>query len=230
MEQKFGFTKISSAEFTNWLSTIKITRMIKGVQQHHTFSPNYSSSADHFHVQKGMKDFHVNQRGFSDIAQHFSIFKDGTIVTGRDLNMIPAGIKGNNTGYIWIENVGNFNLGGDSMTEEQKAAIILVTSELFKKLKLPLHTQSLVYHHWFDLDTGKRTNGAGNTKTCPGTAFFGGNKVADCEENFLPLVSRKSGIPISAGLRDIDGEAQTEEPTFESPEDFQDVDESFPSL
>jgi hypothetical protein len=26
-------------------------------------------------------------------------------------------------------------------------------------------------------------------KTCPGTGFFGGNKVADCQANFLPLVS-----------------------------------------
>jgi hypothetical protein len=225
MEQKFGFTKISTSEFANWLSNVSIDRKIKGVQQHHTWSPNYNSGSDQFQIQKAMKDFHVRDRGFTDIAQHFSIFKDGSIVTGRDLNMTPAGIKGNNTGYICIENVGNFDLGKDSMTEEQRAAIVLLTSELFKKLQLNLNSQTLVYHHWFDLDSGKRTNGSGNTKTCPGTGFFGGNTVEKCEQDFLPLISKKSGIPII-----VPRGIEKSKPTFESPEDYQDVDESYLSL
>jgi hypothetical protein len=225
METKSGFTKIATNEFSDWLSGLTVTRKIKGVQQHHTWSPNYQSGLNHFQIQKAMKDFHVQQRGFSDIAQHFSIFKDGSILTGRSLDMTPAGIKGNNTGYFCIENVGDFNTGKDLMTEEQKAAIILVTAELIKKFGLKLNTQTLVYHHWFDLDTGRRTNGSGNTKTCPGTFFFGGNKVEDCEQHFLPLVAEKSGIPVShtRGIAD-------DEPTFESPEDLQDVDEVYPQV
>ena len=223
MEKKSGFTKIATNEFSDWLSGVTVTRKIKGVQQHHTWSPNYGSGLNHFQIQKGMKDFHVQQRGFSDIAQHFSIFKDGSILTGRGMDIPPAGIKGNNTGYFCIEHVGDFNKGKDLMTEEQQAAIVLVSAELIKKFRLPLNTLTIVYHHWFDLDTGKRTNGSGNTKTCPGTFFFGGNKPEDCEQNFLPLISEKSGIPISRprGIYD--------EPTFESPEDSQDVDEVYPA-
>ncbi len=225
MEPKFGFTKVSPAEFSNWLSSISITRKIIGIQQHHTWRPNYASGSDSFKIQKSMKDFHVGERGFSDIAQHFSIFKDGSIVTGRSLNMTPAGIKGRNTGWICIENVADFDSGKDAMTEAQKEAIILVTSELFKRFELELNTDTLIYHHWFDLDSGRRTNGTGNTKTCPGTGFFGGNKVNNCEQNFLPLISKQSGIPITVS-RDM----ETDEPTFESPEDSQDVDEIYPSL
>ena len=88
MENKSGFTKIATNEFSDWLSHVTLTRTIKGVQQHHTWSPNYGSGLNHFQIQKGMKDFHIQQRGFSDIAQHFSIFKDGSILTGRGLDML----------------------------------------------------------------------------------------------------------------------------------------------
>jgi hypothetical protein len=227
MEKKLGFTKIGLSEFEGWLTHVTISRTIKAIQQHHTWSPNYSSfnGNNHFQVQKNMKDFHVEERHFSDIAQHFTIFPDGVILTGRDINTTPAGIKGFNTGCICIENVGNFDAGNDQMTEEQKQAIVLVNAELCKKLNLKLDTNSIVYHHWFNLDTGVRNNGTGNNKTCPGTTFFGGNTVKSCSDNFLPLIWEKSGIQIS------DKEVfQDEAPTFQSEEDYQDVDEVYPSL
>ena len=55
----------------------------------------------------------------------------------------------------------------------------------------------MVYHHWFDLNTGARTNGTGTTKSCPGTAFFGGNSVGHAQRNFLPRVrALLDGAPI----------------------------------
>ena len=50
---------------------------------------------------------------------------------------------------------------------------------------------SWVYHHWYDLNTGVRTNGTGITKTCPGTMFFSGNTVAAAEANFIPVIKQQ---------------------------------------
>ena len=79
------------------------------------------------------------------------------------------------------------------MKPEQQAAVIGLTAALAKAFAVPLDTNHVLYHHWYDLDTGRRTDGTGNTKTCPGSAFFGGNRVADCQANFLPLVSARLG-------------------------------------
>jgi uncharacterized protein YraI len=135
-----------------------------------------------------MQNFHKNVNGWLDIAQHFSIFPDGTIVTGRDLELSPACIFGFNAHSICIENVGNFDAGGDTMRPEHRAATVQVTAALCKRFNVPVNADRVVYHHWFDLGTGARTNGSGMTKTCPGTTFFGGNTVQDAERNFLPLV------------------------------------------
>ncbi len=76
------------------------------------------------------------------------------------------------------------------MTPEQRRCIIAVNALLCQEFRLPVNTSTIVYHHWYDRDTGKRNDGAGNNKSCPGSNFFGGNKVKDCETNFLPLVSQ----------------------------------------
>jgi uncharacterized protein YraI len=62
-----------------------------------------------------------------------------------------------------------------------------------KRFAIPLNTDRVVYHHWFNLSTGARTDGSGQTKSCPGTAFFGGNNVADAQRSFLPLVRAALG-------------------------------------
>ena len=58
---------------------------------------------------------------------------------------------------------------------------------LCEKFDLPINTDSIVYHHWWTA-AGKRTNGFGAAKSCPGTNFFGGNSVEACETNFIPLI------------------------------------------
>lgn len=200
MNAKYGFDKLSIAEFKSWISVTSVTRMITRIQEHHTWSPNYASfsGSNHFEMQKSMKEHHVGRNGWSDIGQHFSIFPDGMIVTGRPMNTAPACIYGNNAGSICIENVGNFDAGKDVMSAVQSDAIVQVTGALATRFNLnPVTTNNVVYHHWFDLNTGARTDGAGITKSCPGSAFFGGNTVAACQSNFLPLVQAAMGNSIT---------------------------------
>jgi SH3-like domain-containing protein len=192
METKYGFTKIGLSEFLNWIDEQRVGRTILTIQQHHTFMPSYRefNGSNHFELQKGMKNYHVGQNGFSDIAQHFTIFPDGAILTGRSLDVNPAGIKNRNSGAICIENLGDFDIGQDNMLQEQKDSIVQVTAALCKKFNLVVNSNSIVYHHWFRLSDGFRNDGAGGNKSCPGTNFFGGNKVVNCEANFLPLVNQ----------------------------------------
>jgi hypothetical protein len=176
-------------EFASFIGK-PVTRPITSVQNHHTAEPSYNEfkGTNHFALLAGMKNFHVSARGFTDIAQNLTTFPDGTIAICRPMDIKPAGIKGANTGAICIEHVGNFDKNQDQMTPAQRDCILKMNALLVRRFKLKVDTNALVYHHWFDLDSGQRRNGLGNVKSCPGTNFFGGNKVADCEANFLPLV------------------------------------------
>lgn len=193
MEIKLGFTKMSPKEFETYISNLKIARTILFIQQHHTYIPSYIhfKGSNHFDLQKGMKNTHINVNGWGDIGQHFTIFPDGSILTGRSIEKSPACISGNNGNAICIENLGNFDDGGDEMTEAQRNAIVIVTAALCKKFRFIPDTKNIVYHHWFNLSTGVRNNGLGNNKSCPGTNFFGGNKVDDCKTHFIPLIKQK---------------------------------------
>jgi len=190
MTSKLGFTKLSISEFEQWIANLKVAKTILYIQQHHTWNPSYISfkNDNHFELQLAMKNYHVNNHGWMDIGQHFTTFPDGSILTGRSLEQTPACIFGFNANAICIENLGNFDLGKDTMTAAHKETIVRMTAALCKKFNIPVNSQKIVYHHWFNLSTGERNNGTKNNKTCPGTNFFGGNKVADCEKNFLPLV------------------------------------------
>lgn len=201
METKNGFIKMSLAEFENWIAQYKVGRTIMKIQQHHTYIPSYVhfTGFNHFERQLAMKNHHVNQNGWADIGQHFTIFPDGEVMTGRSLEKSPACITNQNANAICIENLGNFDIDGDTMTAAQKSSIIGVTAALCKKFNLPPNSNTIVYHHWFRLDNGIRNDGAGSNKSCPGTNFFGGNKVEDFEQNFVPLVKgRISGGQIKS--------------------------------
>ncbi|MBN2349777.1 MAG: SH3 domain-containing protein [Bacteroidales bacterium] len=201
MEKKYGFQKMDIQEFKSYISDLDVNRAVFYIQQHHTYSPAYSlfNGNNHFDLQKGMKNHHVINNGWSDIGQHFSIFPDGTILTGRSLERSPAGIKGSNANAICIENLGNFDSGKDTMTSVQRDAIVEATATLCTKFNIAVNSDKILYHHWFNLTTGERNNGTGNNKSCPGTAFFGGNKVSDCENNFLPLIraANQAGGPVT---------------------------------
>ena len=177
-------------EFGKWLNDFKATRKIMHVQQHHTWLPQYSNFHDnHFKLCESMEAFH-RQRGFTEIAQNFTTFPDGRIMVCRSLNTMPAGIRKANGGGICIENVGNFDKGHDVMTDEQAETIVEMTKLLLGRFKLSPSQKTVVYHHWFDLNTGKLKPGdeSASDKTCPGTNFFKGNTKLAFEQHFLPLL------------------------------------------
>lgn len=190
MQTQGKFVLCSSNEFDNWLAAVKVSRTVTLIQNHHTWSPSYAhfSGSNHFALLRAMEDFHVKERGFDMIAQNLTTFPDGTVAVCRPLDRIPAGIKGANQKGICLEHLGNFDQGRDTMTFAQRDTVIRVNASLCHHFDLIPATSSIVYHHWYDLDSGTRTNGTGNTKSCPGTNFFGGNTVADAEAGFVPHV------------------------------------------
>lgn len=185
------FILLDLNEFEGWLADQKVVRRIGLVQQHHTYIPGYKhfKGDNHFALCQSMERSHL-ARGFAEIAQHFTSFPDGRIMVGRSLDKIPAGIKGANANGICIEHLGNFDKGGDKMTEAHRATILTMNKLLLKRFKLVASDQTIVYHHWYDLTLGKRIakEGTGSTKSCPGTNFFGGNTIAAANQSFIPLL------------------------------------------
>ncbi|WP_431785763.1 N-acetylmuramoyl-L-alanine amidase [Paenibacillus lactis] len=197
MQQQGQFILLNCHEFYEWLQQQTLTRTITLLQNHHTWAPNYTSfnGKNHFARLVAMKNYHVKTNGWSDIGQNITTFPDGMIAICRSFNVTPAGIKGANTGALCMEHIGNFDANGDSMSEEQKKTIAFINAALCEKLKLPITTEHIVYHHWYSSSgakvynfvNGKRLSGT-PAKSCPGTAFFKGNTVSDAKKNFIPLV------------------------------------------
>lgn len=201
-KEQDGFILMDFGGFIKWLRSQSIRRKVVRLQNHHTWRPDYSSfkNDNHIFLLKNMRFYHTEHNGWSDIAQNITTFPDGTVAVCRSFERKPVGIKGANTGSICIEHVGNFDSGGDEMTEAHKNTIIQLNALLCRAFGLTPNTDSIVYHHWWDLSTGKRTNGEGSTKSCPGTNFFGGNSVGSAETNLIPLVAKAySTIKIGKG-------------------------------
>ena len=194
MQQQGKFLLFSGVEFSNWLAGLTVVRKIMLIQNHHTWLPDYktfnSKPKNHFVLLQSMERSH-RERGFDEIAQNLTTFPDGTVAVCRSFEKIPAGIKGANAFGICTEHVGNFDTGKDVMSKAHRDMIVKINALLCKKFKLPIDTNSVVYHHWYDLTTGKRVkDGSPNTKTCPSTNFFGGNTVEACNKNFIPEVKK----------------------------------------
>lgn len=204
MIQNGNFLLMEISEFRDWLKQQTITRKIDRLQVHHTALPNYTTRKltnlialqDHFVCLNGMRNSHINNNGWSATGQNLTIFEDGKVALSldRDLNKTPAGIKGSNTGALCIEIIGFFDKGGDRMTEAQKEAVTHVYACLCEKLRLPINTDTIVYHAWYTA-TGLRLNDytpGKSSKSCPGTAFFGdGNTVAAAKKGFLPAILKE---------------------------------------
>ena len=181
MKKQGKFIEMSREEFFKWLMDLKVSRKITHIQEHHTYRPNYGDCKKHSNLElvENISKYH-KKLGWSAIGQHITTFPDGKIVVGEiSFNTDPAGIKGHNKGGICIENVGYFDKGQDTMTEEHKKTIIFVTAALHFKFNLPVNTSTCVYHAWFA------------SKTCPGTNFFGGNTKTAAEKYFYPLVNKQ---------------------------------------
>lgn len=189
MQQKYGFIMFDNIkEFENWLKSQNVTRKINRLQVHHMGMPDYScwKTDEHFRRQNNIKSFHKNTNGWSDIAQHFSIFPDGKIMTGRNLNLSPVGITGWNTGAICVEIYGNFDKGKDIMTAEQRESVLAFYSIACKVFNLPVNSTHIKPHAWFTSGgTCLGTYKAGQSrKTCPGTNFMGYGNTKEAFEKF----------------------------------------------
>lgn len=205
LAMKGQYILMTRDEFKDWIFNQKFTRKIGKIQQHHTYQPSYQqfNGFNQFDLLKGMEDYHVNGMGWSNISQQLTTFPDGTVAVGRPFNIPPEGSYGLlnkaamlaiESDALAIENVGNFDVGNNQMTAEQRETIITVTALLMLKFGLTPSVDSITYHHWWDINTGERVldNGEGHAvKTCPGTGFFGGNSTNSAINNFYPIVSDK---------------------------------------
>lgn len=221
MKSKYGFIRFDNiSEFKTWLNNKKITRTIKTLQVHHTWSPDYScffkgkSTEDELSRQKSMKDYHVNHNGWNDIAQQITIFPNGKIVTGRDLNKTPIGIKGWNTNSVCIEIYGNFDKGHDVMKQEQREAVIACYALLCKKLNItPSHYTIRPHCHFTAGGTyiGEYISSR-SAKTCPGTNFMGIGNSKSAMTVFIGWIKEYMINDTSSGINISN--TTTQEPTI----------------
>ncbi|WP_085991128.1 LysM peptidoglycan-binding domain-containing protein [Oceanobacillus senegalensis] len=189
---------MTKEEFRDWLINHAFTREIHVIQQHHTWKPSYRNflGDNHFQMLKSMQNHHMNQMGWSNIAQNITTFPDGKIAVSRPLNIAPEGSigpKANKHG-IAIEHIGNFDIGEDVMTKEQRDTIVYITALLSIKFELNPSIDTITYHHWWHYKTKKRVfdNAKSNeVKSCPGSNFFGGNSTESARKYFYPLVKEK---------------------------------------
>ncbi len=193
------FRVLTLPEFIDWLASVKATRKILLIQNHHTLDPDYKDFTGSNHIErlKAMASYHVNVRHFQTIAQNLTTFPDGKIGICRDLNTPPAGILGANEHGICIEHLGNFDRGHDQMTPEHRQTILAVNAALCDKFGLTPTAATIVYHSWYNRVTGERDNEDGRHKydgniykSCPGTAFFGGTTRSAAEGGFIPQIAK----------------------------------------
>ncbi|MBX4147492.1 N-acetylmuramoyl-L-alanine amidase [Paenibacillus lautus] len=203
MIQKGNFLLLEKSEFRDWLKKQIVARPIKTLQVHHTALPNYTTrqlvngvaKQDVFKCLEGMRNSHLSA-GWAATGQNISIMEDGKVAISldRNLNRIPAGIRGANNNSICIEIIGQFDKNCDTMTDVQKESVIHVYASLAERFKLPINTDTIVYHAWFTAK-GVRLNDytpGKSSKTCPGTAFFGdGNTITAAKKGFLPAVQKE---------------------------------------
>lgn len=95
-------------------------------------------------------------RGFSDIGYHYLIYIDGSVHTGRDINIVGAHCTNHNAHSIGISYVGGLDSSGkikDTRTTLQKDSLV----KLIKQLKSLYPTAKVIGHR----DTSPDLNGNG---------------------------------------------------------------------
>lgn len=189
---------LTREDFKEWLFNNSFNRKISLIQQHHTWVPSYKQfkGNNHFQILKSMENHHKKKMGWKNIAQNLTIFPDGTVAVSRPFNIAPEGSIGPkaNVQGIAIESIGNFDIGQDVMTREQKDTIVYVTAALCLRFGLTPSIDSITYHHWWHYKTKERVLDNAKSyevKSCPGTQFFGGNTTTSAKKYFYPLVVQK---------------------------------------
>lgn len=81
------------------------------------------------------------QRGFEDVGYHFIIYRDGTVVKGREESLQGAHCTGKNATSIGICYIGGCDKNmkaKDTRTEAQKQAMYKLVKDLMQKYHIPL--------------------------------------------------------------------------------------------
>ena len=82
------------------------------------------------------------QRGFSNIGYHYVIYRDGSIHSGRDVNISGAHCTNHNSKSIGICYIGGLDFTGknakDTRTEEQKKSLVNLVKQLMSIYKLSI--------------------------------------------------------------------------------------------
>ena len=89
-------------------------------------------------IDFGVKDIDRwhKERGWNGCGYHYVIKLDGEIEVGRDINKIPASIKGRNRYAVAIVYVGGLDKEGkpkDTRTDKQKASMWLLIERIKKR-------------------------------------------------------------------------------------------------
>lgn len=207
MKKQYGFIRFDNiCEFENWLENKKVSTKINKIQVHHTSLPNYNTfNKTDKRVYKenpelgrtnSFNTYGKNTWNFPDkngkyIAQHFTIFPNGKITTGRDIDSTPIGIKGWNKGAICVEIYGNFDYKQDIMTFSQRESVIASIALLCKRFNIKPSTNTIRPHCWFTpsgtyIGEYKPSKSA---KSCPGTNFMEiGNTKSAFVNKFYPMI------------------------------------------
>ncbi|WP_226035581.1 peptidoglycan recognition protein family protein [Aquibacillus saliphilus] len=152
-------------EFISWLDDNFgefIDEHINDNHIHHTWAPNHSSNGSTLQLHRNMRNYHVNTNGWNDIAQNITIGKDGVIVTGRTIEVMPvSALSYNGTRDLHpfaYEMIGNFDKGNDKLEGYQLESAIKVSKYFYEKSKgIVFHRECLI--------NGKQP------KSCPGTGI-----------------------------------------------------------
>lgn len=91
-----------------------------------------------------IKKWHL-ARGFSDIGYHYVIYRDGSLHTGRNVNISGAHCTNHNShsiGICYIGGLDRFGKPKDTRTEQQKAALLKLLISLKR-----LYPMATIYGH-----------------------------------------------------------------------------------
>ena len=169
-----SLTLMQTQELIEWLKEHRPVRALTQWHIHHTWDPRYAdfNGGNHAELQFEMWKLHVCGNGWDDIGQHVTLFPDGLWMLGRSLELDPASIRGWNRGAVAVEMVGNFDKGGDLMSDLQKSAIVQMSQFMVHEWRLDLH------FHRDHPEAGK---------TCPGSSID--------RDDFIKLIQFPDSCP-----------------------------------
>ncbi|WP_083964174.1 peptidoglycan recognition protein family protein [Shimazuella kribbensis] len=179
MAWSYGLLFDNAAAFLSYMQK-NLSATISACHVHHTYIPAHKNftGSNHRKLQDGMKKAHLS-RGFSTIAQHITIFPDGKIMTGRDVDLSPASAVGYNEKNakhpFMFEMIGNFDRGNDSLEGKQLESAVKITQHFYEK------NTKILFHRELLID-GKAP------KSCPGTGVD--------KNGFMSLVKKTRPLPV----------------------------------